>query len=97
MANTYNSELQDGVADALFSWAAWPWGNQDMNTFVDASYLSYLGSKPYMMPVSPWFYTNLPGFNKNWLWVCVSHPLHIYKCSSQIFKFCANLCITIAW
>jgi hypothetical protein len=24
---------------------------------------------PYMMPVSPWFYTNLPGFGgKNWLW-----------------------------
>ncbi|UPX10409.1 Glucan endo-1,3-alpha-glucosidase agn1 [Ascochyta rabiei] len=21
-----------------------------------------------MMPVSPWFYTNLPGFDKNWLW-----------------------------
>lgn len=21
-----------------------------------------------MMPVSPWFYTNLPQFNKNWLW-----------------------------
>ncbi|OHX00510.1 alpha-glucanase [Colletotrichum incanum] len=20
------------------------------------------------MPVSPWFYTNLPGYNKNWLW-----------------------------
>ncbi|POS71414.1 alpha-1,3-glucanase [Diaporthe helianthi] len=61
-------ELQDGVADALFSWAAWPWGDRDMNKFVDASYLSYLGKRPYMMPVSPWFYTNLPGFNKNWLW-----------------------------
>lgn len=21
-----------------------------------------------MAPVSPWFYTNMPGFNKNWLW-----------------------------
>jgi hypothetical protein len=21
-----------------------------------------------MMPVSPWFYTNLPGYDKNWLW-----------------------------
>lgn len=21
-----------------------------------------------MMPVSPWFFTNLPGFNKNWMW-----------------------------
>jgi hypothetical protein len=23
---------------------------------------------PFQMPVSPWFYTNLPGYNKNWLW-----------------------------
>lgn len=21
-----------------------------------------------MMPVSPWFYTNLPEYSKNWLW-----------------------------
>lgn len=21
-----------------------------------------------MMPVSPWFFTNLPGYDKNWLW-----------------------------
>lgn len=28
--------------------------------------MSALGSKPFMMPVSPWFYTNLP--SKNWLW-----------------------------
>jgi hypothetical protein len=61
-------ELANGVADGLFSWAAWPWGDQDMTTFVDASYLQYLNGKPYMMPVSPWFYTNLPGYNKNWLW-----------------------------
>ena len=25
-------ELAGGVADELFSWAAWPWGNQNMNT-----------------------------------------------------------------
>ncbi|KAH8821326.1 glycoside hydrolase family 71 protein, partial [Xylogone sp. PMI_703] len=61
-------ELANGVADGLFSWAAWPWGDRDMDTFVDASYLQYLDGKPYMMPVSPWFYTNLPGYNKNWLW-----------------------------
>ncbi|KAJ5498736.1 Glycoside hydrolase family 71 [Penicillium expansum] len=42
-----------------------------MDTYVDASYLDYLerdDGKPYMMPVSPWFYSNLPGYNKNWLW-----------------------------
>ncbi|KAL6872703.1 hypothetical protein J3F83DRAFT_580668 [Trichoderma novae-zelandiae] len=57
-----------GVADGLFSWAAWAWGNQAMDTYVDASYRNYLEDLPYMMPVSPWFYTNLPGYNKNWLW-----------------------------
>ena len=63
--------LADGIADGLFSWAAWPWGNTDGNTYVDASYEDFLeraGNKPYMMPVSPWFYTNMPGFDKNWLW-----------------------------
>jgi hypothetical protein len=57
-----------GVADGLFSWAAWPWGNWDMTTYSDASYRQYLGGKPYMMPISPWFYTNLPGYDKNWVW-----------------------------
>ncbi|KAK4170815.1 family 71 putative glycoside hydrolase [Triangularia setosa] len=61
-------EAGGGVADGLFSWAAWPWGPQNMDTYVDASYLQYLAGKPYMMPVSPWFYTNLPQWKKNWLW-----------------------------
>ncbi|KAK4107593.1 carbohydrate-binding module family 24 protein [Canariomyces notabilis] len=61
-------ELSNGVADGLFNWAAWPWGDQDMNTYVDASYKLFLNGKPYMMPASPWFYTNLPGYDKNWLW-----------------------------
>ncbi|KXH67234.1 mutanase [Colletotrichum salicis] len=60
--------LGGGVADGLFNWAAWPWGPQDMDTYVDASYIGYLDKKPYMMPVSPWSYTNMPGYNKNWLW-----------------------------
>jgi hypothetical protein len=66
--------VNKGVADGLFSWAAWPWGNQDMDTYVDASYQTFEGGassgggKPYMMGVSPWFYTNLPGFGKNWMW-----------------------------
>lgn len=60
--------LAGGVADGLFSWAAWPWGSQNMDTYVDASYLQYLNGKPYMMPISPWFYTNLPQWKKNWMW-----------------------------
>ncbi|KAF4215598.1 hypothetical protein CNMCM6457_005781 [Aspergillus fumigatiaffinis] len=65
------SQLGGGVADGLFSWTAWPWGPQDMDTYTDASYYQYLnesGSKPYMMAGSPWFFTNLPGYDKNWLW-----------------------------
>lgn len=57
-----------GVVDGLFSWAGWPSGPNSMDTDVDASYLNFLGDKLYMMPVSPWFYTNMPGFGKNWLW-----------------------------
>lgn len=49
--------LQLGVADGLFSWAAWPTGPRDAHTYDDASYFDFLGGKPYMAPVSPWFYT----------------------------------------
>jgi hypothetical protein len=31
-------------------------------------WLKDTGDLPYMMPVSPWFYTNLPGYGKNWIW-----------------------------
>lgn len=57
-----------GVTDGLFSWAAWPTGAADMTLDSDNSYVAALNGKPYMMPVSPWFYTNLPGFSKNWIW-----------------------------
>jgi hypothetical protein len=57
------------VVDGLFSWGAWPEGPNDMYTEVDDSYKYFLnGTGPYMMPVSPWFYTNLPKYSKNWLW-----------------------------
>ncbi|KAK3945229.1 glycoside hydrolase [Diplogelasinospora grovesii] len=42
-------EQADGVADGLFSWAAWPWGGQNIDTYIDASYRQYLNGKPYMM------------------------------------------------
>jgi hypothetical protein len=54
-----------GVADGLFSWAAWAYASKPVDTYVDASYKQFLGDKPYMMPASPWFYTNLPGYGKN--------------------------------
>ncbi|KAH7305172.1 glycosyl hydrolase family 71-domain-containing protein, partial [Rhexocercosporidium sp. MPI-PUGE-AT-0058] len=57
-----------GIPDGLFNWAAWPYGPDEMYTVIDSSYTYFLKGAPYMMPVSPWFYTNLPGFKKNWLW-----------------------------
>lgn len=58
-----------GVADGLFSWAAWPYGKRKTDTYSDHSYIQALGGpdpdkgpiKPYMMPISPWFFTNMPG------------------------------------
>ncbi|KAH8601096.1 glycosyl hydrolase family 71-domain-containing protein [Bisporella sp. PMI_857] len=63
--------MAPGVPDGLFSWAAWPAGTIGMNTYGDASYMQFLaqaGKPTYMMPISPAFYTNLPNYNKNWLW-----------------------------
>ncbi|KAK4127002.1 glycoside hydrolase family 71 protein [Parathielavia appendiculata] len=62
--------LAGGVADGLFSWDAWPEGNTNMTTGPDKVFLEALRprGKVYMMAVSPWFFTNLPGFGKNWLW-----------------------------
>ncbi|KAK3366756.1 glycoside hydrolase family 71 protein [Lasiosphaeria ovina] len=58
-----------GVVDGLFSFNAWPNGDTNITTQPDKNFQGALtGGKKYMMPVSPWFFTNLPGFNKNWLW-----------------------------
>ncbi|EEH09577.1 glycosyl hydrolase [Histoplasma capsulatum G186AR] len=56
------------VIDGFFSWDAWPVGAQSKSSDNDNKYMSMLGQKPYMMPVSPWFYTNLAQWGKNWLW-----------------------------
>lgn len=56
------------VMDGSFSWNAWADGPNELDTTSDNAYISALAGKPYMMPVSPWFYTNLPQYNKNWLW-----------------------------
>ncbi|PGH07312.1 aminopeptidase I [Blastomyces parvus] len=56
------------IIDGAFSWDAWPEGAQSKSTGTDEAYLSLLCDKPYMMPVSPWFYTDLPQWGKNWLW-----------------------------
>ncbi|KIW92519.1 uncharacterized protein Z519_06366 [Cladophialophora bantiana CBS 173.52] len=69
----FSSQGADGAAgkpnvDGLLSWNAWPNGASDMTDNDDKAYLTALDGRPYMMPVSPWFYTNLPLWSKNWLW-----------------------------
>lgn len=56
------------VIDGAFSWDAWPVGAEDKDSSSDKAWIDALAGKPYMMAVSPWFYTNLPQWNKNWLW-----------------------------
>jgi hypothetical protein len=63
--------LGGGVVDGLFSFDAWPDGATNISTDADKVFQEALaaGKKKYMMPVAPWFFTNLPGFGgKNWLW-----------------------------
>jgi aminopeptidase I len=56
------------VIDGALSWDAWPVGAKEKNTSSDEAWIDALSGKPYMMAVSPWFYTNLRQWNKNWLW-----------------------------
>ncbi|KAL9597636.1 MAG: hypothetical protein Q9219_005019 [cf. Caloplaca sp. 3 TL-2023] len=48
------------------SWDAWPQGAVGKTDDSDKAWKAAAGSKTYMMPVSPWFYANLP--DKNYLW-----------------------------
>ncbi|KAK2748985.1 hypothetical protein FQN57_007268 [Myotisia sp. PD_48] len=54
--------------DGAFSWDAWPVGAQSKSSESDRKWMEAVGDKIYMMPISPWFYTNLPQWKKNWLW-----------------------------
>lgn len=56
------------IIDGAFSWDAWPVGARDKDTASDEAWMKALAGKPYMLPVAPWFYTNLPQWHKNWLW-----------------------------
>ena len=53
--------------DGAFSWDAWPQGSTDKDTSSDQAWKGALSGKTYMMPVSPWFYTKLPQWGKNWI------------------------------
>ncbi|KAJ7364618.1 glycoside hydrolase family 71 protein [Mycena albidolilacea] len=69
------SFINNANTDCGMSWnAAWPNVDNepiDANgtTSLDHEYITDLGGKPYMMPVSPWFSTHYGGdtYNKNWI------------------------------
>ncbi|KAH6842599.1 glycoside hydrolase family 71 protein [Chaetomium sp. MPI-CAGE-AT-0009] len=62
------------LIDGAFSWDAWPKpGQSNMIMVEDLLYKDCLRGKKYMMGVSPWFYTDLPQWNKNWY--CSSESL----------------------
>ena len=52
----------------LVSWDAWAAGAVDKTDDSDLQWQSATAPKAYMMPVSPWFYTKLPQYGKNWTW-----------------------------
>ena len=55
--------------NGVLSWDVWPDGPTGISTMIDTAWKSLLGpDQVYMMGVSPWFYTNLPAYSKNWLW-----------------------------
>ena len=57
----------DGHPSAL-SWDIWPQGANDMSSAIDTAWTALLGpAKTYIMGVSPWFYTALPQYGKNWI------------------------------
>lgn len=56
------------IIDGAFSWDMWPAGAEDMTTESDLAWKTALGSKHFMMGISPWFYTKLPAYNKAWVW-----------------------------
>ncbi|KAI0457321.1 glycoside hydrolase [Xylaria acuta] len=71
------ANAQTGL-DGAFSWYAWPTdgGNSiipgPMTTIWDDRFVSNLAGRPYMAPVSPWFFTH---FNtKNWVFICEDQP-----------------------
>ncbi|KAI1357908.1 glycoside hydrolase family 71 protein [Xylaria arbuscula] len=74
---SFLASAQTGL-DGAFSWYAWPTdgGNSiipgPMTTIWDERFIQNLAGRPYMAPVSPWFFTH---FNtKNWVFICEDQP-----------------------
>ena len=61
------TQYSDTVQGA-FSWDMWPHGPNNSTDDTDKAWQAALPGKSYMMGVSPWFYTDLPGYNKAYVW-----------------------------
>ncbi|KAF8144305.1 glycoside hydrolase family 71 protein, partial [Mycena galopus ATCC 62051] len=69
------SFVNNANADCGMNWSgAWPNTNNNpldanITTSSDEQYISDLGGKPYMMPVSPWFnkHYGVNSYNQNWI------------------------------
>ncbi|MCJ1287876.1 hypothetical protein MMC26_007228 [Xylographa opegraphella] len=68
MKTAPNAASLFATVNGALSWDVWPNGPTGISTMIDTDWKSILGDKVYMMGVSPWFYTNLPAYSKNWLW-----------------------------
>ncbi|KAF1351430.1 glycosyl hydrolase family 71 protein [Delphinella strobiligena] len=92
----YSSQGASGAAalpnvDGLLSWDAWPNYTADVPT-TDQEYMTALDGRPYMMPVSPWFYANVDG--KNWLW----HTDELWPLRwEQVFKYNPTFIELLTW
>lgn len=66
----YNPDTQANAGNPPVPWDAWPHNRSPAHktTESDRAWISAVPGKAFMMPVSPWFYTNLPQFGKNWNW-----------------------------
>ncbi|KAJ6260133.1 hypothetical protein Dda_4354 [Drechslerella dactyloides] len=90
-----------GVVDGAFSWIAWPNSNNNpvpgpLSTAADNDYLSALGGKTYMAPVSPWFFTHFGSntFSKNWIFA--SDDLYVTRWN-QILSIAPPLIQLVTW
>lgn len=53
--------------DGAFNWGMWPDGPSNSSTSLDLAWKSAIGSKSFMMGVSPWFFHSASG-GKDWVW-----------------------------
>ncbi|KAH8702310.1 putative alpha-1,3-glucanase [Talaromyces proteolyticus] len=87
------ANVRDNV-DGFFSWDAWPVGKANKSIHNDQEWVNATAGKPYMMPVSPWFYTNLPQWNKNWLWEGAHLWTHRWE---EVYHFQPDIVQIISW